>query len=158
MDKMSKNINGFFVCLLIFLVVSCTTNHPTDTSVADVDFLDISVQSTDPEIGTKDIDLYVVNKTNDCVIFPYNYGLEIYFRVNGNWVKVNNLVEYFNTENRLLTSSSGIEPDGIIFIHPDYSSITDQPTNAKIILSAYLCNNGKPSSTLSKDYIEISLE
>jgi hypothetical protein len=120
--------------------------------------LDISIQSTDQKIDPKDIYLYVVNKTNDCVVFPYNYGLEIFLQVNGNWVKVNNLVEYANTENRPLTSSSGIEPDALIFIRPDYSNVSGQPTDIKIVLNAYLCDNGKPSLNLSTEYIEIPLE
>jgi hypothetical protein len=129
-----------------------------DASKSDVDFLDISVQSTSQKINPEDIYLYVTNKTNDCVIFPYNYGLEIFIKVNENWVKVNNLVEYANTENKPLTSASGVEPDDLIFIRPDYSNISDPPTEIKIILNAYLCNNGKPSLNLSKDYIEIPLK
>ena len=110
-----------------------------------MDFLDISVQSTSQKINPKDIYLYVVNKTDDCIVFPYDYGLEVFIKVNESWVKVSNLVEYANTESRPLTSFSGIWPDDIIFIRPDYSSISDQPTDIKIVLNAYLCNNGKPS-------------
>jgi hypothetical protein len=146
-----------FLFVMAFYLVGCTRGHPTDTSMTSVDFLDISVRSTDQKINPNDIYLYVTNKTNDCVVFPYNYGLEIFMKVNESWVKVNNLVEYANTENRPLTSSSGIEPDDLIFIRPDYSNVPGKPSDIRIILNAYLCKNGKPSSNLSNDYIEIPL-
>lgn len=147
-----------FVSLLVLFLLSCSSKSNKITDITSIDFLDISKVSTDKNNNSKVVDVYVVNKTSDCVVFRYDLGTEIFLKVNGEWVKVKNLIEFASNEDVVLTASSGLEPDTVIFINPDYSMVSGDSSDIRIVLHAYLCDNGKPVNYLSSDSIEIPLE
>jgi len=157
-NKMKTRIFIKSLCVTIFLLISaCTNNFSSKTPNTELDFLNISELPNDQKIYSTDLDLYITNKTSDCIVFPYDFGVQIFLKSNGDWAEVQNLNQFASTEDIILTNSSGYEPEAIVFVSPDYSSFPGEPTLAKIILHGYLCQNGKPSTELSSEHIEISL-
>ncbi len=147
-----------FLSVIVFFLISCKNSKNEISNNISIDFLDISKVPVVKNNNSKVIDLYVVNKTSDCVAFAYDLGAEIFLKVNGEWIKVKNLVEDASKKDIILTSFSGIEPDTVLFINPDYANLPGKPSDIRVVVHAHLCNNGVPTDDLSSDSIEIPLE
>jgi hypothetical protein len=42
------------------------------------------------------INAWVINKSDNCFVFPYNYGVTILINVNGNWEKIPNILSFYS--------------------------------------------------------------
>jgi len=162
--KMNKNICPAFICfLLVASCVSCRQGNNADFvdypgSVPLVDFLEITELPDVEKIREAEINLFVENKTEDCVVFPYDYGMRIFAQSNNVWEEIPNLGNYIVKSNIILTVSSGEVPFVVVYLLPDYSELKEQPSKIRVILSAYLCYDGTPSDEMVGDYIDIELE
>ena len=159
-----SNISIFLLICLIFIIgcVSCgkvEDKVPIDysDSTPPVDFLEIVELTTTEKLREDELHLFIENKTNDCIVFPNDYGAQIFTRINATWVQIPNLVEYMNETEIVLTTYPGERPFISIYLLPDYSEINGTPKEIRVILHAFLCQNGNPSDKMVSDYIDIDL-
>lgn len=150
--------------ILIFIVCtqgcSSTADKSTFEDVAGLpiqDFAEI-VKLESATISDEDISLYIENKTDDCIVFPNDYGTQIFYKsADGSWVSMPNLVDFPNTELIHLSDRKGIEADAVLFIRPDTKRIPIHPATLRILIAAYLCNNGIPVTELTGDFVDVEI-
>jgi hypothetical protein len=150
--------------MLIFIV--CTqgcgsvANIGTFEDVAGLpiqDFAEI-VKLESATISKDDISLYIENKTDDCIVFPNDYGTQIFYKLaDGSWAFVPNLVDFPNTDLIHLSDRKGIEADAVLFIRPDTKRIPIHPATLRILITGYLCNNGIPVEELTGDFVDVEI-
>jgi len=69
-----------------------------------------------------------------------------------------NLVQFANDADVFLSATSEDYYDAIISITPGYSSLQRTPTMIRVVVNAFLCQNGSPSDEMVSDYIDIEFE
>ena len=162
MKETKAYVSIFIIFFLIFVMVGCSKNQSitsvdSPVSLPYKDFLDIRELSEGEKIRKSNLDLGITNKSNDCVLFPYDYGVQIFALIDNIWKEVPNIVEYPNkTEIILSTTSEGLS-DAIVYITPDYSTLNESPRTVRVIMNANLCKNGIPTDERVIDYIDIDL-
>ena len=149
--------------LLVYNLVSCakiTNNNLSDnpSSAPYKDFLDIVVLMEQEKINKTDLNLYISNKTIDCVVFSNDYDTQIFAWVDNDWVEISNLVIFADDADVILSPAYDIYPDAVVSISPDYSNLSEQPQKVRVVFNATLCKNGMPSNKIVSDYIDIDLE
>jgi hypothetical protein len=106
------------------------------------------------------ITLYIVNKTLDCVVFPYNFGVKIFVYQNQGWIEIPDNVVYAYRNNVVLDPHGGLDEGAIVAIQPDYSKlgVISNRQRMRVVLIGELCKKGLPSNQLTADYIELTVE
>jgi hypothetical protein len=158
----------FFLVLLTIGFVACGYDSSEKLFADKVgapieDFVDIRVVGNGLTFGGSNISLYVTNKTNDCIVFPADYGFMIFAYQNGDWIKIPNKAKYetFDNEpNIVMDSRAGLRPLVWTDVQPDYSQL--QPNSAqlkiRIVLVGKLCVKGVASQRETADYIELNIQ
>jgi hypothetical protein len=160
--KSALNLKHILFCIAITVSIQgCKvkedkTVFENSIGMSFQDFVDIS-KIESPTISEDDINLVIKNKTKDCVVFPNDYGVKIFYKQGENWTLLSNLVDFPSVNTITLTGSEGNRPDAVLFIRPDYHILTERPTVLRILLTAYLCDNGIPAKELIGDYVDINL-
>ena len=152
----------FFSFILIASLVSCRQSKGTSlednpSSIPIIDFVDITEITDGEKIYDDQLNFYVENKTDDCVVFPYDYGVEIYTKDENNWLQIPYLGKYMSETTITLTPYFGEHPTDVIFVLPDYSVLNERPERIRVIMQAKLCNDGVPSDEMVADFIDIEL-
>jgi hypothetical protein len=89
------------------------------------------------------LDAWVINESNYCFVFPYNYGVRIVMNTGGVWNEIPSLVYYLSQDDIILGSKAETVFNSYpIAIKPDISrvSITEK---SKFIatIKGYLCDH-----------------
>jgi uncharacterized membrane protein len=129
--------------VLTVLTYSCAAkNLPTKSFPIDHpgDAIEIAEYYIGPEIKANDIlTFWIVNKSEECIVFPYDLGQKIFAEINNEWKPVNNIMEYHHHNDNIL---NGDNPTTMVSVAPDLSNITvTAPVNFKVVLSGKLCDN-----------------
>lgn len=156
----------FILFILWPNIVSCGYSYFKDdnfskkVSATIVDYLNIEPLVRTPiKMGTV-IDLYVANKTTDCIVFPYNYGLQIYTYKGGDWIEIPDTAIYMTKDNVTLDAKGSLFPDAVVSVSPDYSYLNSdtQTQRLRIVLIGHLCKSGFPSEKTVADYVDLNIQ
>ena len=163
------------LCLCMYGCSSFGLNDKKFTSAVGVkidNYLDIIPVALDPITTHTTISLYLANKTYDCVVFPYDYGLKILAYQDQDWVEIPGTVQSKRQDGSViepggspdqdivLDPNGKANPDIVIVITPDYSKLgpISTPQRLRIVLIGRQCSNGIPSDQPTADYFELSVK
>jgi hypothetical protein len=153
---------SLFMLMLAVSLAGCSSSDNKFQEAVGIplaDYLDITNLDTVSKITGDDIYLLVANKTDDCVIFPKDYGIQVFAYIDGIWTKVSTLGQYANPEKITLLPKKNNNPDAIVSLLPDYSTIkTSNPQKVRVVLAGYLCQNDVPAENPTGDYIELDVQ
>jgi hypothetical protein len=157
-----KPIKIMIISSLMMFLQGCKAGEENEffskiVNLPFTDFIEVSVWDA-PTISHDDINLYIQNKTNDCIVFPNDFGIKIFYNQEGSWKSLPNLVRTQNTEIITLTSIDDFESDAVVFIRPDYRELTKRPKTLRIVFEANLCEDGIPTKGLFVDYFDILIQ
>jgi len=170
MNSLYKVYLFFVMAVFLFSLTGCLSasqNTEADqpdtfaelTGLPIVDYLDITNSDNVPKQRKNDVLLVIANKRNDCVYFPYDYGMQIFAYVNNAWTKIPQIIKYTPGENIFVSSRSEGNYEALVVLQPDYSGIkVESPQRIRIVLAGYLCENGIPAEKLTGDYIELETQ
>jgi hypothetical protein len=122
-------------------------------------YLDITYLGSTPANVHSDFSLYAKNTTKDCIVFPHDYGTQIFVYLDKDWKNISDLGEYPNPNDIKLDPAGSLSSDAVIYITPDFSSIPSSayPIKMRIVVVGRLCQNGLPTENKTADYIELSV-
>jgi hypothetical protein len=138
---MQKNIKTLGNFLFIIFLISCNTHTPMSASEISSLISYSYPYSQEMRVGEQ-IDIFVTNETDYCLVFPLVGGLTIYTEENDEHIEVKNLVNIIGNQN--LTISPKGEPlsSRMILLQPNTSSILiEKPTTFFVKLTGYLCDD-----------------
>jgi hypothetical protein len=155
----------FFAIVLLLIFCGCNQKSSDGGFISTVGtdiqhYLDITVLGGLPIKLNTVIDLYIKNKTADCIIFPYNFGAKIFVYQNLGWVEIPNNIIYASHNDVVLDPRGGVNLDALVSLQPDYSKLDaiSSKYRMRIVMIGRLCKKGLPSSQKSADYIEVHVE
>jgi hypothetical protein len=164
----SKNRNSLFIFLTsILLICLCSCIHESSESkfisMVGIDFqhyLDITILSGLPIKPNTVIDLYIKNKTADCVVFPYNFGVRLFVYKNNSWIEIPNNIIYASQKDVILDPREELNFDALVSLQPDYSKLGVMPNKyqMRVVMIGHLCKGGVSSNHNTGDYIELNIE
>ncbi len=122
--------------------------------------LDFTLFEKPPIIIYTGVDLYVVNKTSDCIVFPYNYGVRIFVLQNDNWIEIPDVLQHAFDHNVTLDANNGPFPDAVVSVNPDYSKLGNisGQLRMRIVVVGRQCVNGVPVDQEFADFIEVPVQ
>lgn len=91
------------------------------------------------------VSMWLENVNNDCIVFPYDFGLEIYYEENNEKHEISNLMEYSPHDNIILGAKGEFFSISTISFTPDMTGITVSDTTRFIAkISGTMCKSGTP--------------
>lgn len=100
--------------------------------------------------------LRIKNMTSDCVVFPHNFGVSIFFLKDEKWIGVNDLNEVINPRDIVLHPKGDLFSDRTLTIFPDYQVLTaEQPSSIRVLVSGRMCNDGAPTEQIVGNYVDV---
>jgi hypothetical protein len=147
---MNRNMGFCILLTILILSYGCSfmqeIQNPKGTPTSEIDQLGDRLEITflrGPEIHTlQNVSLVITNLSEYCIVFPFDFGIELWVDVNDVWEEIDNMVQYIPEEDIYL------EPVGESFstmgvsIRPDLSDFPLlEKTDFKAILSGHLCDD-----------------
>ena len=141
-DKVFKIFS--ITVLAIMLLTSCGV--PDSQEIADsllIYYYDGIFQQENQVKAGWGLEARVMNRSDYCVIFPYDYGIKIYFRkAGGEDVEVSNTVNYTFLENAPMVERIDGGSQGSIMLAPDLTNITvNAPREFRATITGHLCDD-----------------
>ncbi|MBI5934479.1 MAG: hypothetical protein HY867_12290 [Chloroflexi bacterium] len=91
------------------------------------------------------VSMWVENVNNDCIVFPYDFGLEIYYEERNKKHQIHNLMEYNPHDDFTLGASGEFFSVSSINFTPDLADITISDSTRFIAkISGTMCKSDKP--------------
>lgn len=161
-----KDSRIILIAVLLTLGSTGCTQFTIDRNFADKinvpieDFIDIKLMGANYVIAGQGMSLYITNKTTDCVVFPYNYGLRIFVNQKDDWTELQQRDIFASHDDITMEAKGGLFPDETLFVDPDYSKLGNfaATLRMRIVIEGRLCVNGKASDKNVADYIELTLK
>jgi hypothetical protein len=150
---------------LILLVLVACTNLTTQNLGVTPETTEQAIQPNSrivlrEALGLKDIyaatgiiDLELHNKSDNTVLFPSDFGAEIFLQKGTEWEKVNNSFGYSNYD-QVLPISSDYPPGLVVPVAPDLAQITVRPIVLRINVKGTLSDSGKEVEA----YLDVTIE
>lgn len=164
-SKYSASLTTFFAIALSLCLFSCSptlSESEFDTAVGTniQHYLDITSLDGLPIKLNTVINLNIKNKTGDCVVFPYNFGVKMFVYQNHSWIDIPDNGIDVTHKDVVLDPRGGLFPDTVVILQPDFSKLEDMSIKHKmrIVMIGRLCKKGLPSSQNTADYIEVQVE
>ena len=122
--------------------------------------LDVTLLETSPIKLFTTVPLYVVNKTSDCLVFPFNYGVRVFVLQNNNWIEIPDVIKYADNHDVILDARNGLYPDTMVSVNPDYSKLDNisGQLRMRIVVVGRQCVNGVASEQQFADFIELPVQ
>ena len=103
-------------------------------------------------------DIYVRNLSSECVIFPNDFSLSIWFVKNGQWTSLKILNIQLQSQDIVLQPAGELFSENVVTIFPDYDVLSaEKPNSIRVAISGRLCEKGKPPDTIVGNYIDIQV-
>ena len=134
----------FFTCYL--LSTGCTQQPDITATIAVKNYSNsLTVQYSYGDIldNLGGLNAWVINESNYCFIFPYNYGVSIVMNIGGVWNEIPSLVYYVSQNDIIIGSKAeSVFNSSPISIHPDLSSVSiTEKTKFIATIKGYLCDH-----------------
>jgi hypothetical protein len=129
--------------LLVAFLLLCTIYACSSAQVHNLADDIVVTYETGPEIqATEVLEFWIKNTSNNCIVFPYNYGLKIFVEQNTNWIEVPNPTIYSPEDDIYLREADNIFSYRPVLLRPDISKIQLQgPTNFQATITGHLCDD-----------------
>jgi hypothetical protein len=123
------------------------------------DYLDFKFLGVQPLNANSPISLDLINRTKDCVVFPHDYGKQIFVYLKNDWSGIPDSVDYPGQTDVTLAPAGKSTSDSVVFVKPNYSSIplSAYPIQMRIVVAGRLCQNGVPAGNAVADYTDITV-
>ena len=122
------------------LLYSCSTNGTNSEDIASS--IEIKFSNSETFLIDDPIELFLVNKSSSCIVFPLVDGLRIYTQQNGKKVEIKNLINNMGSQDLILYPKGEILSTRSLDLRPDITGLKiDKPTDFSVILTGYLCEN-----------------
>jgi len=130
------------IAFLFLIVALCSCASPEDKNQGISDPI-VVTYITGPEIEMTDLlDFWVKNTSDECIVFPFDFGAKILLDNNGSWIEINNLARYHPEEDIYLRAAGNIFSENAVGLQPDYSSIVLQEnTDLLVVITGHLCED-----------------
>ncbi len=130
--------------LAIVLLASCGAPDPQEVEDSIVIFYSddgIFQQGNQVKAGWG-LEARVVNRSDYCVFFPYDYGIKIYLKAGEIETEIANTVTYLNPEDVRLVEKNNVGSQGAIVLRPDIANIAiDAPQEFRATITGHLCDD-----------------
>lgn len=158
------------ICFCFVLSAGCgspqisPTMSPQDASFQSVISIQLSSDlvlspEEDKTIRIHDTkNIYLKNLSSECVIFPSDHGVSIWFYKNGQWVGVKDLMVILDPHDIILKPKGEMFSERGFLIFPDYEVLaSEKPSSIRIAIAGRLCENGSPTDTIVGNYIDLQV-
>lgn len=167
---MAKAITKCLVLTIIALLgVSCKFGGLSPKDVAfnkiialnemnsKLEFIALDTKDNPYRIGTS-IALGLKNLTDFTIIFPSDYGLQIYVFQDNEWSRIDNLMQYIPEGNRQISPTGPDSPGqtGVDFF-PDVPN-SDKPIEIRVVIQGIVYVGEMPTEEQASAYIDIVLQ
>lgn len=126
---------------LVLLASGCSLQKPSASDISNL--LTLSIENAGEIHKDQLIDIYLENKSDYCIEFPYDHELKIYEINNEDIKEINEFSEYFGEEKpiRVVAYNKGFD-SLVISFYPDLSAIKiGDPTDFYVEIHGYLCTD-----------------
>jgi hypothetical protein len=122
------------------LLTGCKKTGSTTEEISNL--LSIEYQQG-PKIQINDVITALVwNNSSECMIFPLNYGIEIYTYINGEKLEIDNKAVYKGNDSRILKKKGDIDSFIFVGFSPDLSTFEiSKSTEFTAEISGHLCDD-----------------
>lgn len=158
------------ICFYFIFVAGCSSPTATPTMTQqDIYFQTAVPIRNSPEIHlfTREesqlrihytLDLYVENMSDNCVIFPFDFGLSIWYFKDGQWNSIKDLAVVINPQDLILQPKGQPFSEQPVTIFPDYDVLAaEQPSSLRVFISGRLCKDGNPTDQIVGNYIDVKV-
>jgi hypothetical protein len=135
------------VILILVFLIACT-NRATQQSSAEANKLNTEIVLREA-LGLKDIydatgviSLDIKNNSDSDVLFPSDFGAQVYVQSGMKWERVNNIFSYSGGD-QVLPTTSDYPPGLAVLVKPDLTEITVRPIVLRISVIGVSSNSGK---------------
>lgn len=141
-----------YLTSMVLLLTSCLCNScsqtinitPTQTTINYSDSLTFEYNEGNQVDSFGSIAIWVINKSNNCYIFPYNYGVSLQILENSNWKELpSKLVNYYPHDDIIMEKKGKAIFDSYpVSFYPDISGmkITTE-TEVIATIKGYICDH-----------------
>jgi hypothetical protein len=90
------------------------------------------------------VSLWLENLNSECIEFPYDFGIKIYFYKNGEKIEIKNMMEYIPHDNITLGAKGEFFAERAVSFTPDLSNLLiDDSAHFLIQISGVMCKSGQ---------------
>lgn len=132
------------VILAIVLLASCGVPDPQEIADSLLIYYpsDSIFQRENQVMVGWGLEARVVNRSDYCVFFPYDYGIKIYLKAGEIETEIENTVTYLNPEDVRLVEKNNVGSQGAIVLRPDLTNIViDAPQEFRATITGHLCDD-----------------
>lgn len=91
------------------------------------------------------VSMWIENVNRDCIVFPYDFGLKIYYEENNEKHEIKNLMRYSPLVNITLGAKGEFSAESTITFTPDLTGVTISSSTQFIVqISGTMCKSSKP--------------
>lgn len=121
--------------------------------------LEVTLIGEKPTNSQSPIVLDVKNMSKECVVFPFDYGTQIYAYFQNDWNGISNSIEYPSHDDITITPTGTSTSDTTVFAKPNYSPVPPKayPIKIRIVVTGRLCKGGVASEDKTAGYIELTI-
>lgn len=140
------------VCAVIVMATICSTLSGCAATPMPVSGEDLQITyATGPMIpATQYLAVFITNMSMDCVEFPDDFGIRIWYRDGATWKPTGNLWEYESPQHNRLERHGSPYDTTSFSLKPDLQGIDSKaPVDFKATIKGHACNQA--SEVVEKD-------
>lgn len=141
MPKRKKTIQILLVfSLMIIVFFGCSVKDENSPSASNI--IKLTYNNGSQIRDGESLTVWMKNTSDDCVIFPHDFGIKISYEKDGKTYKVKNNVEYLPNTDKILDPAGSVFSEHEVFINPDLSNIKiNGQTDFEASIAGYTCKN-----------------
>ena len=125
--------------IVLVSVFGCSIKQLNDIPSINVE---VFYQTGPKIIKSEKLIFWVKNKSKECIVFPYDFGVKIFIERGNSWLEVKNLMKYQPVRDITLEAEGNVFDSMVIYLYPDLSEIEIiTQTNFNAVISGRFCNN-----------------
>jgi hypothetical protein len=147
-----KRIIILLILIMFIIITASCGNYNLKSTAVIVNPKNITVQYL-PDDSVKlgeGLTIIFENKSTNCFVFPYNYNLIVYGKVDNNYISVSKSLSVFSKDDIYFEPvGSELSRQGLLILIEKEDFPITKPTKMIARISGHLCND--PSKTVSLD-------
>lgn len=129
---------------------------PMDGMNSKLEFIALDSKADPYKIGTS-ISLGLKNLSKNRIIFPSDYGLQLYTYQDDEWIRVDNVMQYFPEGNRQISPEGPDSPgQTAIGFFPKLIDM-GKPISLRVVIQGIVYEGDNPTNEAASAYIDIIL-
>lgn len=151
-------INKFILAITLLtsiLITSCSNQSTSDpVQIINTYTDDLKIEYYEGKYGDTfgSINVLVANESNNCYVFPYDYGVTLQIKINDRWDQIPSIATNYSSQDDIIMErkDKSIFDTYPISINPDYSMVKiSKTTELKANIKGHLCDH--PEITVEKE-------